>query len=77
MFHIEWLTPAFEVLENLPQSTFVKIVRKVDMLGAFPEMGTDLGSRFSGSGNYRQFVINRDYRVITKWTEVKKQYLFH
>jgi hypothetical protein len=63
MFYIEWLTPAFEVLETLPQPMFVKIVRQVDLLNTFPEMGAALGPGFSRQGNYRQLVINRDYRV--------------
>jgi hypothetical protein len=46
MFYIEWLTPAFDVLERLPQPIFVKIVRQVDLLMTFPEMGTALGSGF-------------------------------
>jgi mRNA-degrading endonuclease RelE of RelBE toxin-antitoxin system len=64
MLHIEWLAPAFEVLESLPQSLILKVVRTVDLLASFPETGTALDDDFLEHGNYRQLIVNRNYRVI-------------
>lgn len=44
MVEIEWTTPAFAQLESLSQSLAFEIVRRVEVLGAFPEVGVKIES---------------------------------
>lgn len=61
---IQWTGPAFRELEKLPQSLAFKIIRKVDLLSAFPQLGPDLESRFQNLAGLRQLIIDRRWRVI-------------
>ena len=62
--HIEWVQPAFESLESLPSNLAFEIIRRVDLLAAFPEMGVSLASRYRKLGNCRQLILSPSYRVI-------------
>lgn len=64
MIQVEWTSRAFLVLENLPQASAFEIVRRMDLLPRFPEMGAKLDSRFAALKGYRQIVVKRNYRVI-------------
>ena len=61
---IEWATPAFEKLEGLPETLAFEIVRRVDLLRTFPEMGVSLHSKYRQLRNCRQLIISGSYRVI-------------
>lgn len=61
---IEWVDPAFETLEALPSTMAFEIIRRVDLLAAFPEMGVSLQSRYPQLGNCRQLIVGLSYRVI-------------
>lgn len=64
MTQIEWTSRAFLVLETLPQASAFEIIRRVDLLQKFPEIGVKLNSRFASLNQYRQLIIKRNYRVI-------------
>lgn len=64
---IQWTTPAFKELELLPEKLAFDIIRKTDLLTAFPELGPDLGSRFKQLKGLRQLLINRRWRVIYEY----------
>lgn len=68
---IEWGTPAFRKLEGLPEALAFEIVRRVDLLKAFPEMGVSLHSRYRQLRNCRQLIINGSYRVIYEFNSAK------
>jgi hypothetical protein len=63
-FDIEWVDPAFEKLEGLPSTMAFEIIRRVDLLAAFPEMGLSLQSRYPKLGNCRQLIVGPSYRII-------------
>ena len=46
MIQVEWTSRAFLVLETLPQTIAFDIIRRVDFLPNFPEMGAKFDSRF-------------------------------
>jgi|HubBroStandDraft_6_1064221.scaffolds.fasta_scaffold70884_2 mRNA-degrading endonuclease RelE of RelBE toxin-antitoxin system len=63
MAAVEWSVPAFPQLESLPTSVAFDIVRRVDLLESFPE----LGARLTGQprlADCRQLIVERKYRVI-------------
>jgi mRNA-degrading endonuclease RelE of RelBE toxin-antitoxin system len=64
MTYIEWMSKAFTSVEVLPQQIAFEIVRRVDMLAEFSELGARLRSRFHLVQQYRQIIVNRRYRVI-------------
>ena len=64
MASIEWTQTAFAHLEALPSSLAFEIIRRVDMLETFPEMGVSLRSRYSSLQNCRQMIIKRAHRVV-------------
>jgi mRNA-degrading endonuclease RelE of RelBE toxin-antitoxin system len=64
MIFIQWTSPAFRYLESLPQATAFGIIRQVDMLSRFPEMGAPLGTRFPQLDKYRQLVFKRRFRIV-------------
>jgi hypothetical protein len=61
---IEWTVPAFAQLEELPPKLAFEVVRRVDLLADYPEMGISLQSRFPSLKNCRQVVIGRTHRVV-------------
>lgn len=67
MIDIEWTTQAFETLEALPVSLAFEIVRRTDVLGAFPEMGASLSEHYQTAFNYRQLIVKSNYRVIYRY----------
>ena len=66
MTEIIWTSPAFLVLENLPQATAFGIVRRVEHLRTFPEMGPVI-IRPRKLSKYRQLIFKREYRVIYRF----------
>ena len=48
---------------------FIKIVRQVDLLGEFPELGATLESRFASLRGLRHLVIQRNWRVVYEFDE--------
>lgn len=64
MAAIKWTTPAFAQLESLPSPLAFEIVRRVDLLEAFPEMGVSLRSRYPALRNCRQLIVKRSHRVV-------------
>jgi len=64
MTRIEWTIQAFAALEILPQSVAFGIIRQVDLLQSFPEMGVPLRSRFKSLRKYRQLIYRRRYRIV-------------
>lgn len=71
MAEIVWTTPAFLVLEALPEDTAFGIIRQTDLLRKFPQMGSQLSSRFRSLQNYRQLVFRRRLRVIYEYNELE------
>lgn len=61
---IQWVDPAFEKLEALSSTIAFEIIRRVDILAAFPEMGVSLHSRYPQIGNCRQLIVGTSYRII-------------
>ncbi len=47
MAEIVWTSPAFSQIEALPAAAAFEIVRRVDVLEAFPEMGAPVRTRSS------------------------------
>jgi mRNA-degrading endonuclease RelE of RelBE toxin-antitoxin system len=64
MATIEWTDPAFAQLEALPEKLAFEIVRRVDLLETFPEMGASLRSQYPTLQNCRQLIVKGSYRVI-------------
>lgn len=73
MVEIEWTSRAFAVLETLPQAIGFEIIRRVDVLPKFPEMGAKLESRVFLLKGYRQLTIKRNYRVIYDYDEFENR----
>lgn len=67
MIDIEWTTLAFDTLETLPVWLAFEIVRRADVLAAFPEMGVSMSEHYQTEFNYRQLVIKGNYRVIHRY----------
>ncbi len=72
MFETEWTSQAFRVLETLPQEVSFEIIRQVDYLNRFPQLGVNLSSRFVALKDYRQLIIKRKYRVIYDCDDFEK-----
>ena len=64
MIFVQWTNAAFNELEVLPQEISFEIIRQVDFLAQFPEMGADLGSRFPRLKGLRQLIVKRSWRVV-------------
>lgn len=67
MINIEWTTLAFDRLESLPDAIAFEIVRRVDALAAFPEMGASIREQYQTILNYRQLIIKGNHRVIYRY----------
>jgi hypothetical protein len=70
MADLIWTSPAFLVLEKLPQATAFGIVRQVDHLRKFPEMGP-LIMRPKHLSKYRQLIYKHTYRTIYRFDEIE------
>ena len=68
---VQWTSPAFRELESLPERLAFEIIRRIDLLSSFPEMGTDLASRFEQLACLRQLIIDRRWRVIYEFDDAK------
>lgn len=73
MIQVEWTSRAFLVLESLLQTVAFDIVRRVDLLPKFPQMGAKFDSRFPNLKGYRQIIIKRNYRVIYDFDEFENR----
>ena len=71
MVEIEWTAPAFAQLETLPQALAFEVVRRVDVLSAFPEAGARVQSADPGLGSCRQLVVRRSHRVVYEYDEAE------
>ena len=67
MIDIEWTTQAFDRLETLSDSIAFEIIRRADVLAAFPEMGVSMSEHYQTTFNYRQLIIKGNYRVIYRY----------
>jgi plasmid stabilization system protein ParE len=68
---IEWAAPAFAQLEALPQSLAFEVVRRVDVLSAFPEAGARVQSADPGLKSCRQLIVRRSHRVVYEYDEAE------
>ncbi len=73
MIQFEWTSRAFTALEQLSQAVAFDIVRRVDLLPKFPEIGAKLGSRFPSLSSYRQLIVKREFRVIYDFDEFENR----
>ena len=77
MVEIVWTSPAFSQVEALPAAVAFEIVRRVDVLEAFPEMGASVTSDDDGLRKCRQLIVKRIYRVVYEYDEADgKLYVF-
>ena len=60
----ELMARAFQSLESLPENIAFEILRKLDALTQFPEMGTSLEVRFPKLKDYRELLYKRSIRII-------------
>ena len=72
MMFIQWTNSAFAELENLPQEIAFEIIRQTDFLVEFPEMGSNLESRFSRLKGLKQLIIKRNWRVVYEFDEAEQ-----
>lgn len=70
MHHIIWSTPAFRVLEMLPNNIAFGIMRRTDMLGNFPKMGQFMHLKGNRPTIYRQLIFRKAYRIIYRFNEI-------
>lgn len=68
MIDIVWTAPAFAQLEALPEALAFEVVRRVDVLTAFPEMGVSLRSRYPVLRNCRQLIVKKSHRIVYEFT---------
>ena len=61
---IEWTEPAFAQLEAMPTHLAFEIIKRIDLLAAFPEMGVSLRSRYPQLKNCRQLIVSKSWRVV-------------
>jgi mRNA-degrading endonuclease RelE of RelBE toxin-antitoxin system len=69
---IQWTNSAFAELENLPQEIAFEIIRQTDFLINFPEMGSNLESRFSRLKGLKQLIIKRNWRIVYDFDDDEK-----
>jgi len=68
---IQWSGPGFRELEQFPERKAFGILQRTDLLSTFPELGSDLGSRFPELSGLRQLIIDRLIRVIYEFDKVE------
>jgi plasmid stabilization system protein ParE len=64
MVAIEWASPAFKVLETMPQRLAFQIVRRTDLLAEFPEQGAILPNNSYLDQPFRKLIHGATYRVV-------------
>jgi mRNA-degrading endonuclease RelE of RelBE toxin-antitoxin system len=64
---IEWTEPAFAQLEKLDTATAYAVIRRVDLLEKFPEMGIPLKARRRASRHYRQLIVGSAHRIVYEY----------
>ncbi|MGH9945712.1 MAG: hypothetical protein ACRD6X_00755 [Pyrinomonadaceae bacterium] len=69
MADIVWTSPAFLVLEALPQEIAFGIIRLVDRFEDFPKMGSPLLQASRSHEKYRQLIFRRRFRAIYEFDE--------
>ncbi len=72
---VEWASPAFEQLSALTERVAFEVIRCVDLLESFPEMGVSLGSKYPQLENCRQLIVGRSHRVVYEYS-LKKQTVY-
>ncbi|NJM52926.1 MAG: type II toxin-antitoxin system RelE/ParE family toxin [Blastocatellia bacterium] len=72
MNFIQWTNLAFNELEVLPENISFEIIRQVDLLAEFPELGALLESRFAKLRGLRHLIIKRNWRVVYEFDESEK-----
>lgn len=73
MIEVEWTSPAFAQLEALSQPLAFEIVRRVDTLESFPEMGVPIISEDSGLQKCRQLIIKTTHRVVYEYDQIENR----
>lgn len=68
---IEWTASAFAQLEALSQSLAFEVVRRVEVLSAFPEAGARVQSADPALKSCRQLVVGRSHRVVYEYEEAE------
>ncbi len=77
MAEIVWTSPAFSQVEALPAAAAFEIVRRVDVLETFPEMGAPIESQDAGLRKCRQLIVKRTHRIVYEYDETDgKVYIF-
>jgi len=77
MAEVVWTSPAFSQVEALPAAVAFEIVRRVDVLETFPEMGAPVESQDAGPRKCRQLIVKRIYRAVYEYDETDgKIYIF-
>jgi plasmid stabilization system protein ParE len=69
---IEWTAPAFSQLEALPQSMTFEVVRRGDVLTAFPEAGAKVESADPVLKSCRQLIVKHSHRVVYDYDEAER-----
>lgn len=67
MVEIEWTSPAFAQLKSLSQALAFEVVRHVEVLSAFPEVGVKIESADPDLRKCRQLIIKRSHRVVYEY----------
>lgn len=72
MNFIQWTNRAFNEIEVLPEKIAFEIIRQVDLLVEFPELGALLESRFLKLKGLRHLIIKRNWRVVYEFDAEEK-----
>lgn len=71
MADIQWTAPAFAQLEYLPQPAAFEVIRRIGVLGAFPEAGATVESADPKVRKCRQLIINHSFRVVYEYDQTE------
>ena len=63
--------PAFAQLESLSQALAFDVVRRVDVLSTFPEVGVRIESADPGLQKCRQMIVKRSHRVVYEYDQAE------
>jgi mRNA-degrading endonuclease RelE of RelBE toxin-antitoxin system len=75
MIFIQWTNAAFRNLKVLPEEIAFEIIRQVDFLADYPEMGAPMETRFARLKGLRQLIVKRSWRVVYDF-EAEKETVF-
>lgn len=73
MVEIEWTSPAFRVLEALPQRRAFAIVTRTDLLAEFPEQGPVLAGYHHFGNPFHQLIYAGSYRTIYLYSQAQNR----